>query len=234
MQRLHLNDLVGHVLEKAAWEVVSLPAIADCLEVWDYDTAFGYVRHLRQPDELLHPEREPASVLQEVREQLAEYTFSAQYLQAPVPFGGGLVKSEWLHRYDTSIGPESFSTIIQSWDTANKASQLADYSVCTTWGVKDKKAYLLHVLRQRLEYPELKRMVVEHAHAWQAKTVLIDDKASGTQLIQELSRDALSCVKGVKPMADKVMRMHAQTAHFSNGFVLLPEKAPCWIRTFWS
>lgn len=102
------------MVQKATWEIAGLPAIADCLEVWAYDTVFGQVRYLRQPDALLHPDREPASVLQEVREQLGEYTFSAQYLQAPVPLGRGLVKREWLDRYDESIGPESFSIIIQS------------------------------------------------------------------------------------------------------------------------
>lgn len=69
-------------------------------------------------------------------------------------------------------------------------------------------------------------MVVEHAQQWHANTVLVEDRASGIQLIQDLSRGGLPSVKGVKPSGDKFMRMHAQTAHFSSGFVLLPEKAP--------
>jgi phage terminase large subunit-like protein len=74
--------------------------------------------------------------------------------------------------------------VVQSWDTANKASELSDFSVCTSWGIKD--LYLLHVLRKRMEYPELKRAVCEQCEAFNASVVLIEDKASRTQLIQEL------------------------------------------------
>ncbi|WP_310062400.1 hypothetical protein [Lysobacter niastensis] len=89
MQRLHLDDLVGHVLEKEAWEVINLPAIAQEDEVWDYATVLGPTQYVRQSGELLHPEREPQDVLDGVRAALGEYSFSAQYLQAPVPLGGG-------------------------------------------------------------------------------------------------------------------------------------------------
>jgi len=61
---------------------------------------------------------------------------------------------------------------------------LSDYSVCTTWGTKDKNLYLLHVLRRRLEYPEVKRAVREQANRFKARTILIEDKSSGAQLIQ--------------------------------------------------
>ena len=79
--------------------------------------------------------------------------------------------------------PEEFDQIVQSWDTANKASELSDFSVCTSWGIKGKDLYLLHVLRRRMEYPELKRAVREQCQAFAASVVLIEDKASGTQLI---------------------------------------------------
>ena len=136
--------------------------------------------------------------------------------------GGGIVKAEWLVSYTPEEKPEKFDTIVQSWDTANKESELADYSVCTTWGVKNKKVYLLHVLRKRMQYPDLKRAVVAQAEAWDARAVLIEDKASGTQLIQEL-KQSLSKVKGIKSEGDKVMRMLAQTPEIENGHVLLPK-----------
>jgi predicted phage terminase large subunit-like protein len=224
MQRLHLDDLVGHVLEKEDWEVVNLPAIAAEDETWNYQTLFGPVEHTRAPGDVLHPEREPAEVLQALRRTLGEYAFSAQYLQAPVPLGGGIVKSEWLAYYEPQDKPDSFEKVVQSWDTANKESELADYSVCTTWGVKDKKYYLLHVLRKRMEYPELKRAVIKQAELWNARTILIEDKASGTQLIQEL-KQTLSKVQGIKPENDKVMRMVAQTPEIEAGVVLLPKEA---------
>jgi len=76
--------------------------------------------------------------------------------------------------------------IVQSWDTANKATELSDYSVCTTWGIKGKDLYLIGLLRRRLEYPALKRAVREQQSLYNANVMLIEDKASGTQLIQEL------------------------------------------------
>lgn len=224
MQRLHLDDLVGHVLEKEAWEVINLPAIAQEDEVWDYATFLGPTQYVRQAGELLHPARDPQHVLDALRTTLGEYSFSAQYLQSPVPLGGGIVKAEWLVSYTPEEKPEKFETIVQSWDTANKESELADYSVCTTWGVKNKKVYLLHVLRKRMQYPDLKRAVVAQAEAWDARAVLIEDKASGTQLIQEL-KQTFSRVKGIKSEGDKTMRMLAQTPEIENGHVLLPKQA---------
>ena len=112
---------------------------------------------------------------------------------------------------------------VQSWDTANKATELSDFSVCTSWGIKGKDLYLLHVLRRRMEYPELKRSVCEQCEAFDASVVLIEDKASGTQLIQELVEQGLYAVTRYQPQSDKVMRMHAQTAMIENGFVHLPK-----------
>jgi predicted phage terminase large subunit-like protein len=99
-----------------------------------------------------------------------------------------------------------FETVFQSWDTANKPTELSDYSVCTTWGVKDKHAYLLNVLRKRLDYPELKRTVREQAEAFSPQTILIEDKASGTQLIQELISEGVHAIKKYEPTMDKIMR----------------------------
>ena len=202
-------------------------SIAQEDEVWDYTTLFGPTRHVRQEGALLHPEREPQQVLDAQRSTMGEYSFSAQYLQAPVPLGGGIVKAGWLMSYTPEEQPEKFDTIVQSWDTANKESELADYSVCTTWGVKGKQRYLLHVLRKRMSYPDLKRAVVTQAELWSARVVLIEDKASGTQLIQEL-KQTLSGVKGIKSEGDKTMRMLAQTPEIENGHVLLPKQAP-WL-----
>ncbi|MBV8507251.1 MAG: hypothetical protein JOZ11_15760 [Alphaproteobacteria bacterium] len=81
---------------------------------------------------------------------------------------------------------ERFDRIVQSCDTANKATELSDYSVCTTWGVKGKDLFLLDVFRRWLECPALKRAVRDGQSLFNATVVLIEDKASGTQLIQEL------------------------------------------------
>jgi predicted phage terminase large subunit-like protein len=120
---------------------------------------------------------------------------------------------------------------VQSWDTANKATELSDFSVCTTWGVRGKNLYLLGLLRQRLEYPALKRAVREQQNLFNATEVLIEDKASGTQLIQELIADGCHGVTRYQPECDKVMRLHAQTAMIENGFVHIPESAS-WLAEY--
>jgi predicted phage terminase large subunit-like protein len=94
-----------------------------------------------------------------------------------------------------------------------------------TWGIKGKNLYLLGVRRQRLEYPALKRAVREQQSLFNANVVLIEDKASGTQLIQELIVNDCHAVTSYKPECDKIMRLHAQTGIIESGFVYIPETA---------
>jgi predicted phage terminase large subunit-like protein len=162
---------------------------------------------------------------------IGEYNFAGQYQQMPAPLGGGMVKPVWFRHYAPSELPPTFDRVVQSWDTANKASELSDYSVCTSWGISGKNLYLLDVLRRRMEYPELKRAVREQYERFRPSVVLIEDKASGTQLIQELVHEGLYAVTRYQPRQDKVMRMHAQTAMIENGFVRLPETAP-WLAQY--
>ena len=102
--------------------------------------------------------------------------------------------------------------------------------MCTSWGVKGKQLFLLSVFRRRLEYPALKRAVREQQSLFQASVVLIEDKASGTQLIQELILERCHAVTRYQPECDKVMRLHAQTALIEN-FVFIPETAP-WLAEY--
>jgi predicted phage terminase large subunit-like protein len=178
----------------------------------------------------LHLGREPLEILDRIRRTIGEYNFAGQYQQSPAPLGGGLVKAEWFKRYGEKDRPERFDRIVQSWDTANKATELSDFSVCTTWGVKGKDLFLLGLFRQRLEYPALKRAVRELQSLFAANEVLIEDKASGTQLIQELITDGCYGVTRYQPTCDKIMRVHAQTAMIEN-FVYIPEAAP-WLAEY--
>jgi predicted phage terminase large subunit-like protein len=228
MQRLHEDDLVGHVLGLEPWKVIRFPAIAEEDETHVIETPYGTRRFQRRAGEALHPEREPLEVLHRLREAQGEYNFAGQYQQAPAPLGGGLVKAEWFKTYSTVDQPAKFKMVFQSWDTANKPTELSDYSVCTTWGVEEKHIYLLHVLRKRLGYPELKRVVREQAEAFSPQTILIEDKASGTQLIQELVNEGMYAIKKYEPTMDKTMRMHSVTGTIENGFVHLPDKA-AWL-----
>ena len=136
-----------------------------------------------------------------------------------------MVKVGWFNTYTDATVPTKFDLLFQSWDTANKPNELSDYSVCTTWGIKDKHLYLLHVYRKRLDYPDLKRAVREQTEAFQPRTILIEDRASGTQLIQELAREGLHQVKRYSSSMDKIMRLNSVTGTIENGFVHLPEKA---------
>jgi predicted phage terminase large subunit-like protein len=227
MQRLHQDDLVGHVLEQGDWEVLSFPAIADQDESFEIESIFGRRLFHRREGEALHPERESLETLKNIRATIGEYNFSSQYQQCPIPVGGAMVKTDWLRFYEPGSEPE-FSHVIQSWDTANKAGELNDYSVCTTWGVENRrKYYLLDVFRGRLDFPGLKKAAAEQQRKHDPTTVLVEDRASGTQLIQELKAEGIYIVKPYLPPpgTDKVMRLHAQTALFESGNVLFPKSA---------
>jgi predicted phage terminase large subunit-like protein len=226
MQRLHEDDLVGHVLGLGDdWKVLRFPAIAEEDEIHRFKTLEGEHTVQRLGGEALHPERESLETLAKIRATQGEYNFAGQYQQAPSPLGGGMVKMEWFKTYQPHELPQQFDLIFQSWDTANKASELSDYSVCTTWGIKKENLYLLDVFRKRMEYPELKRTVKEMAKNFSAKNVLIEDKASGTQLIQELYYEGLYETTKYEPKGDKVLRMHSASSVIEGGFVHLPAKA---------
>jgi predicted phage terminase large subunit-like protein len=228
MQRLHEDDLVGHVLGFEPWAVIRFPAIAEEDERHQIRTPYGIRVFERRAGEALHPDREPLDVLNHIREAQGEYNFSGQYQQAPAPLGGGLVKIEWFKTYPSADAPAKYEMIIQSWDSANKPTELSDYSVCTTWGVRDHHLYLLHLLRKRLDYPNLKRAVRDQAEAFKPEAILIEDKASGTQLIQELISEGMHAIQKCEPTMDKIMRMHSVTNTVENGFVHLPDRA-AWL-----
>ncbi len=172
MQRLHEDDLAGHALEKEGFDVVSFPAIAEEDELHRIETLLGPAEFGRSSGEALNPKREPIETLSRIRSTIGEYNFAAQYQQRPAPRGGGMIKEAWFRRFSAGNRPQTFDRIVQSWDTANKPSELSDYSVCTTWGLKGPNFYLLDVLRKKLSYPELKRAVVEQDSLFHPEAIL--------------------------------------------------------------
>jgi predicted phage terminase large subunit-like protein len=123
--------------------------------------------------------------------------------------------------------------IIVSWDTAMSAKELSSYSACVVLQVRDETVYVLDVVRERLEYPDLRRKIIELHHRWSNAShysLIIENKGSGMSLIQDLRRDEIRAI-AIDPEGDKVMRMNAQTARIEAGAVFLPEKAP-WLTTF--
>lgn len=231
MQRLHMDDLVGHLLEEGGWTHLDLPAIA----VGDEEIPIGAnLVHHRAPGDLLDPRRLTQATLDELRRKLGHFNFEAQYQQTPIPERGNLIKWDWFQTFEGEPHQRSGDEIVQSWDTAAKSGELNDYSVCTTWLKHGNIYYLLDVLRRKMDYPTLKRTAIGHASAWKAKTVLIEDTVTGTALIQDLREDRSShafSIIAVRPEGDKVMRMSAQSAKIEGARVFLPERA-AWLDEF--
>ncbi len=229
MQRVHLNDLTGHLLEHGKdWTVLDLAAIAED----DERIAIGQGRfHVRQAGEALHPAYESLETLEELRSELGTEIFTAQYQQAPVPSGGALIRRDWLRYYDVLPGRTYKTKVIQSWDTAAKDGIHNDYSVCTTWLLVDRKHYyLLNVTRERFDYPRLRDAAVALAQRHQPTAILIEDASTGIALSQELRQAGRFVVKAIPVERDKVTRLWLQQAKFEAGLVHFPRAAP-WLAT---
>jgi predicted phage terminase large subunit-like protein len=219
MQRLHIDDLAG-MLQRSPepWTVLKLSAIAER----DEPIRIGADKyHIRRAGEVLHPERERLSDLEPIRSRSPEL-FAAQFQQNPLPPGGSVVKKEWLRYYDRLPDRTASSLIMQSWDTASKAGETNDWSVCTTWLIQERKYYLMHVLRERLDYPELKKRAIEHAR--NAQKIYVEDTGVGTGLIREMKGAGLTVI-AVRPERDKKTRMSIQSLKFESGLVFLPKQA---------
>jgi predicted phage terminase large subunit-like protein len=139
---------------------------------------------------------------------------------------GTIFKRDWFRHYQQP--PEKFSRIIQSWDTAFKTGATNDYSVCATFGETQNGFYLLALYRAKMEFPELKRQVAQQADSWRPSEILLEDKASGQSLIQELKPATNYPVIPVKIDRDKESRASAVTGYFEAGRILFPEGAP-WL-----
>jgi predicted phage terminase large subunit-like protein len=231
MQRLHVDDLTGHLLREGGepWTLLKLAAKADTDETYVYRTPGGLTTYSRKAGELLHAARESEETLAQTRAALGNYFYAAQYQQDPVLPDGNLINLKWFPRY--AEPPKKFDFVFQSWDTASKAGELNSFSVGTTWGVRGKAIYLLDVYRKKVEFPDLKRAVIEQARLHRPRVILVEEQSSGIALLQELRRDGLYTLKAVKPDKDKTMRMRAQTALIENGQVWLPERA-AWLPAY--
>ena len=222
MQRLHERDLTGHLLAKGGWEHLCMPAEAEKRTVID----FGSVKVIRDPGGLLHPDREGPVEIARAKRELGAYAYAAQYQQRPAPLEGGIVDLAWFKRY--GVAPAAPLRIVQSWDTAFKAGAHNDPSVCGTWAETETGFYLLHVARRRLEYPGLKRAAESLAAKWTPDAILIEDKASGQSLIQDLRSQTRLPVIALRPEADKLTRMSTASPAIEAGRVFLP-KAADWL-----
>ena len=225
MQRLHEDDLVGHLITQGHWEVLSLPVIAEEDEEHQVRTPFGVQITRRKAGEALHPARESLARIAETRAGMSAYDFAAQFQQRPAPAGGGDIRPEWFRIYP-AMSPPKFTRKIQSWDTAAKDSNRHDFSVCITLGeTADRQWYIIDLYRERLLFPDLKRKIRELAELHEVSTVLIEDTSSGTQLFQDMRYEGFARLIPVKPKGSKNERMIACTPVIEGGKVWWPDQA---------
>ncbi len=227
MQRLHLDDLTGHVLRKHGWTRLCLPAIAQVAESIAVRPAEF---HERSPGDLLDPGREPQNVLDAIKTNMGTFGFAAQYLQEPVLPEGQLVKVDWFRKFETCPAVESGDLIVQSLDTAYKPGEQNDYSVCMTWLVRAslEEAFLLNLWRDRVDFPQLTKKVLELRRFYNADLVLIEEAGSGISLIQTLNEEGRP-VHAIKPTSDKLTRMSTGSPLIEAGRIYLPTGKCPWI-----
>lgn len=212
--RWHEADLLGWLLSEHladGWRLISMPAIAEMDEGW------------RKTGEALWPEAFPVETLERTRKAIGEVAWVSLYQQRPASAEGAVFRRDWWRFFNDT--PASLDRIIMSADTAFKAGTESDYSVVTVWAEAKSGYFLLHVLRQRLEFPELKRALVALAGEWHPNAILIEDRASGQSLIQELQRETSLAVLPISVDRDKVTRAQAVTPMVEAGKVFLPASA---------
>jgi predicted phage terminase large subunit-like protein len=221
MQRLHEDDLTGYLMKKknANWHLLKIPAIATDKKI----ISIGSKKIVINEGDLLHRARDGAKEIEDLRAELGEYAFFSQYQQNPITKEGSIIKAKWLKKYQDK--PCDFNKIIQSWDMAQKPGEDHDYSVCTSWGQAVNGIYLLEVRRVKLDYPDLKKLVIKSYQDWQADLVLIEDKASGIAIIQDLNKETMIPIVPIRPTKSKYDRFIAVSALFEAGKVFLPDNA---------
>ena len=221
MTRWHQKDLTGQVVDASVkrggadqWEVIELPAILPSgsplwSEFWKLEE------------------------LEALKAELPASKWMAQYQQDPTAEEGALVKREWWQEWEYQEPPQC-EFIIQSWDTAFLKSERADFSACTTWGVFYKECeedgqyapniILLDAHKERLEFPELKKVAMEKYNAYKPDAFIVEAKAAGMPLIFELRQMGIP-VQEYTPSRgnDKISRVNAVSDLFASGIVWAPQ-----------
>lgn len=240
MQRLHLDDLSGHILKQGNWVHLKLP-----MEYNPKTRCFiketGWSDPRTKPGQLLWAERFTADMIAAEKKRLGPVGYAAQHDQEPVPMGGGIVPVGDFRRFKlpqsnlVEWAHQTFTTIVQFWDTASKAKELNDPWAGGTWGLMaNGHRYLLEVYRARMTYPVGKQAVRDWHQKWKPSAVVIEDKSTGQSLLQELPNppkhekvQAVPCIP-FEPDADKVTRMATEAPAITGGLVFIPEEAD-WI-----
>ena len=222
MQRVNMLDATGFLLENSdQWTVLSLPAIADedtrvPYQMRDGKTLF----YKRRAGFALHKDYESLETLAQLRAEMGEVAFAAQYLQRPVPESGAMISRATIKLIDTAPVRTLRMKLIQSWDTAGKTGPNNDYSVCTTILRDGDRSYVIHIERGRYTYSELKAKALELAARFKPTVILVEDASSGIQLAQDLRKLGRYVIKEIKmDGTSKEARVYLQQAKFDAGLV---------------
>lgn len=216
MQRLHEQDMTGFLLDGGSdeeWHHLCLSAVTD-------------------DDEALWPEKHSREKLASM-ERADAYTFAGQYRQRPSPLGGGIIKGAWFGKY-VDLPKIKWRKIFA--DTAQKTAERNDYSVFQCWGLgDDNRIYLLDQVRGKWEAPDLKREAVafwtKHAanemreRYGVLRQLSVEDKASGTGLIQDIRRNGGIPISPIERVKDKLTRVMDVVGQIEAGNVVLPANA---------
>jgi predicted phage terminase large subunit-like protein len=222
MTRWSLLDLTGRLLDyqiknpdTIPWELVELPAI---------------LHEGTDKEKSLWPEQWPLEALKNTKASIDPRYWNAQYMQNPTSDMSAVIgRKDW--QIWEQDDPPTVDYIIQSWDTAFETSNTADYSACTTWGVwynnEDKGSpnlILLDAFKDRMTFPELKATALKHYKEWNPDAFIVEKKAAGAPLIQELRRVGIP-VQEFSPSRgnDKMVRLNAVADLFTSGKVWAPD-----------
>jgi predicted phage terminase large subunit-like protein len=239
MQRLHENDLTGHVLKEGGWVHLYLPTKYEhkrkCVTFLTKDvdgngrpleTAQPFFWDPRTHDgELLHPNRFPPVEVMKL-EKKGVWHFSAQQQQNPTPAGGTIFKDKWWQFYDQyPRDVDLFNDSCQSWDCSFKDKKDSSYVVCTIWARYGSSIYLIYRLRKRMSFPETLKAFhsVTTMFPW-VGAKYIEDKANGVAVIQTV-QDTVPGIIPVDPAGGKEVRAHAVSYLIEAGNVFLPNPA---------
>jgi predicted phage terminase large subunit-like protein len=227
MQRIHVEDLVGHLLEsESGFEVLRLPSVAQSTATYDLG---GGRTHTREQGDLLHPAHEPAEVLREIKKSMGSMLFSAQYQQSPEPAGGKIIKRKML-KYYAAVVRQPGDRIVLSWDIALSEKEAADYSACVVLLNRGDLYYVLEVIRGKFPFDKLKDKIIEVKERYGVASLVIEDSPISRGLIQSLREKHINVVP-INPDKDKESRLISQIDLFEGGSVLLPKDAP-WLEEF--
>lgn len=233
MTRWHTNDLAGFLLNEEKntegadkWKVINYPAIAI------HDEPH------RKAGEALHPERYPIDRLLAIKAVIGSYDFDAQYQQQPYTIGGNLIKSALFKRYEV-LPPLEYRILVA--DTALKTKEANDYSVIACVGrTKDGLIYFIDMVRGKWASPQLRERVRDMWHKHQQyngsnlgtlRNLCVEDKASGTDVIQTLQAQDRIPIQALQPNADKLVRVMDVLPYIESGYVYLPQTAS-WTSDF--